>query len=191
MRGAVAWLRIEIAGPAHDDGPAMAASPTTLLRLFPLLLVGRTAHALVPDFSRHPLAHRSQGAPAAIWAPRGGPLGSPGFAAIRSFSMAPCDDKYTPGVPGSGPCGPTACSRTGANCSAPIPSWTAAIDLVFNSTADGGLDLANCVWPGWNAVFSPYWPDLARLLVDKRVPAVDLGGFVPGGAQDFDVNLGE
>ena len=169
----------------------MAASPTTLLRLFPLLLVGRTAHALVPDFSRHPLAHRSQGAPAAIWAPRGGPLGSPGFAAIRSFSMAPCDDKYTPGVPGSGPCGPTACSRTGANCSAPIPSWTAAIDLVFNSTADGGLDLANCVWPGWNAVFSPYWPDLARLLVDKRVPAVDLGGFVPGGAQDFDVNLGE
>lgn len=158
-----------------------------LLLALQLLAIGR-CRAAVPDFSSHPLAHRSSGAPSHIWAPLGAPPGSPGFAAIRGLSMTGCDDKY--GGPGSGPCGPAACAKPGANCSAPIASWTLAIDQMFNSTAEGGLDLANCVWPGYGAVFSPYFADLARLLVSRNAPAVDLGGFVPGGQQEFDVHAG-
>ena len=60
----------------------------------------------------------------------------------------------------------------------------------FNSTADGGYDIANCIWPGYRTVFSPHFPALARLLRERHIPAVDLGGFVPGGRQDFDVNRG-
>ena len=146
------------------------------------------SRAAIPDFSSHPLAHRSSGAPSHIWAPLGAPPGSPGFAAIRGFSMSGCDDKYD--GPGSGPCGPAACAKPGANCTAPIASWTATIDQMFNGTAEGGLDLANCVWPGWSVVFSPYFADLARLLVSRHAPAVDLGGFVPGGRQEFDVHAG-
>ena len=100
----------------------------------------RDAEAGVPDFSSHPLSHRSNGAPAAIWAPPGAPAGSPGFAAIRSFNMEGCDDKYS--GPGSGPCGPEACAKPGANCSAPIAAWNASINEMFNNTQEGGLDLA-------------------------------------------------
>lgn len=39
-------------------------------------------------------------------------------------------------------------------------------------------------------VFSPNFPDFARLLMLRRVPAVDFCGFVPGGRQDFDVHVG-
>ena len=159
-----------------------APRPVALL----LMLAGlsRLAEAAIPDFTRHPLAHRSNGAPASIWAPEGAPAGSPGFAAIRGFSTAGCENG------GAGPCGPTVCAKPGANCSAPVPAWTAAIDQMFNSTAEGGLDLANCVWPGWSVVFSEYFPDLARLLMARKAPAVDLGGFVPGGRQEFDVHAG-
>ena len=184
---------VKIAAAEHCRGAAgapMRAPPPSARRLLlaRLLLLIPTSRAAVPDFKRHPLAYRSQGAPADIWAPSGSKPGSPGFAAIRGFSMDGCDDKYA--GPGSGPCGPAACARPGANCSAPIPAWTKMIDQMFNATDDGGLDLANCVWPGYTAVFSEYFPDLARVLVARHAPAVDLGGFVPGGQQDFDVHAG-
>lgn len=69
----------------------------------------------------------------------------------------------------------------------PVDTWTSMIDTYTNTTADGGYDVATCVWPGWETVFSPHFPDLAQLLRERRIPAVDFGGFVPGGTNDFDV----
>ena len=64
------------------------------------------------------------------------------------------------------------------------------IDQYVNATEDGGYAVADCVWPGYDVVFSSNFPELARFLRNRTIPAVDLGGFVPGGAQDFDVHRG-
>jgi hypothetical protein len=73
---------------------------------------------------------------------------------------------------------------------APVSTWKSMIDQYFNSTEQGGYAVADCVWPGYNAIFSPNFPVLAAFLRNRSIPAVDLGGFVPGGAQDFDVHRG-
>lgn len=45
------------------------------------------------------------------------------------------------------------------------------------------LNISNIVWPGYDSALAPNWPDLATLLASYKTPAVDLGGFVPGGMQ--------
>lgn len=76
----------------------------------------------------------------------------------------------------------------GLNMDAP-EAWVPLLDLYMNPTEKGGLDLCNMIWPGYQTAFSPNWPQLATLLQSRNIPATDLGGFVPGGVQDFDVHL--
>ena len=64
-------------------------------------------------------------------------------------------------------------------------TWAKTIDQYLNTTAEGGLDIANCIWPGYSVVFSENFPRLATMLKQRHIPAVDLGGFVPGGRQDY------
>jgi len=61
----------------------------------------------------------------------------------------------------------------------------------MNETSQGGLGLANIVWPSYGIVFSPNWVELAGYLKARGIPAVDLGGFVPGGMNDYDVRTAE
>jgi len=150
----------------------MAAA--VLVLAAPILCTGDVATRLGPRiFSQfaaptdHPLYDRHWTKPprADVFSPTRG-VRIPGFCAIRSLPMGPADGRP------------------------PVATWEAMIDLFFNSTAEGGYDVANCVWPGWAAVFSPHFPALAEFLRNRHIPAVDLGGFVPGGANDFDVQRG-
>ena len=75
----------------------------------------------------------------------------------------------------------------GLNSYAP-QTWAPLLDLYTNATDAGGLGLANIVWPGYGIVFSPNWIALAQTLAARGLPAVDLGGFVPGGVQDYNVS---
>ena len=84
-----------------------------------------------------------------------------GFAAVRGFDM-------------------------GANA-----SWAQTLDLYLGEERDGGLALGNIVWPGYGVALHPAWPQLAALLRSRGVAATDLGGFVPGGMQDFDARSAE
>ena len=84
----------------------------------------------------------------------------PGFAALRGIPMTPVD------------------------------AWIPVIERYTNSSANGGFDIANCIWPGYSIIFSENFPAIARYLRSKHIPAVDLGGFVPGGRQCFDVHRG-
>ena len=66
-------------------------------------------------------------------------------------------------------------------------AWPALVDKYVNSTASGGFDLANILWPDYRIVFSASWPVLGAYLSSRGLLLTDLGGFVPGGASDFDV----
>jgi hypothetical protein len=91
---------------------------------------------------------------------------------------------YSPTLRSTGTTSPGFAAIRGLNAWAP-QTWEAQLDLYLNSTAQGGLDLANMIWPGYDIVFSPYWLELATLLASRSIIATDLGGFVPGGVQDF------
>ena len=85
---------------------------------------------------------------------------SPGFACCRAFNMI-----------------------------APQSDWVATLDANTNASNAGGVGaqgLANIVWPGAGSALAPRWPELAALLAARGLPATDLGGFVPGGLQQYD-----
>ena len=42
------------------------------------------------------------------------------------------------------------------------------------------------IWPNYRDTFAPNFPDLLRNLTARGAGIVDIGGFVPGGLQDFD-----
>lgn len=62
-------------------------------------------------------------------------------------------------------------------------TWSQQIQLFMYD-----LNISNIVWPGYGDALASNWPDLATLLSNHGIPAVDFGGFVPGGMQDFDAH---
>ncbi len=112
----------------------------------------------LPDPASHPLYSRHTTKPPPLSLYSGNASTlAPGFAAVRGLNS------YAP------------------------QTWKPLLDLYTNSTSEGGLGLANIVWPGYGILFSPNWIELATYLKSRGLPAVDLGGFVPGGMQDFDL----
>jgi hypothetical protein len=72
---------------------------------------------------------------------------------------------------------------------APQSDWVATLDANTNASGAGGVGaqgLANIVWPGAGSALASRWPELAALLAARGLPATDLGGFVPGGLQQYD-----
>ena len=120
------------------------------------------AYDTLPSPRQHPLYLRHHIRPAELSLysslPTSGASFVPGFAAIRSFDMSD----------------PT--------------SWAPLLDLFTKNAQQGGLDLANIVWPGYATAFSSNWPALCSILRDRTIPLTDMGGFVPGGVQDFDIH---
>ena len=104
----------------------------------------------------------------------------------RHTTKPPPLSLYSPSAPGAAPLAPGFAALRGLNSHAP-ETWSALLDLYTNSTANGGLGLCNLIWPGYEIVLSPNWIELASVLAARGLPAVDLGGFVPGGVQNFDV----
>ena len=112
-----------------------------------LILSATSAVRVYPHFpspSQHPhyALHFTKAPEPEMFSPvRGKRL--PGFAAIRGFPMVA--DKGTP----------------------PISTWAKIVDRFFNTTDQGGYDVANCVWPGWDVVFEPTFSDFAKYMLEK------------------------
>ena len=118
-------------------------------------------YATPPSPAAHALFARHLVKPAelALYSPRADAV-VPGFACCRGFNMA-----------------------------APESDWLATLDLYTNASGAGGFGasgLASIVWPGAGDALAGNWPALATLLEARRVPVVDMGGFVPGGTQMYD-----
>lgn len=97
---------------------------------------------------------------------------------------------YSSGASGGGFSPGFACCR-GFNLMAPYSDWTHTLDVFTNSSSAGGFGpqgLANIVWPGAGDALGGRWPELATLLAARGLPATDLGGFVPGGMQQYDAH---
>ena len=144
---------------------AARACALTLLSLS-LLALPRAARAVrlyatPPSPQRHALYARHLVKPAelALYSPRADAV-VPGFACCRGFNML-----------------------------APESDWAATLDLYTNASGAGGFGaqgLAGIVWPGAGDALAGNWPELAALLAARRLPVVDMGGFVPGGMQMYD-----
>jgi len=94
---------------------------------------------------------------------------------------SPRNDTFVPGF---------GCCRS-FNMKAPISDWINTLDLYTNASNAGGFGnegLANIVWPGAGSALTNNWPELAQLFESRRLPATDLGGFVPGGLQMYDAS---
>lgn len=83
------------------------------------------------------------------------------------------------------------------NCSCPGFAAIRGFNMVAPQTWEPSIELfqfqlniSNIVWPGYGSALAPNWPDLATLLASYGTPAVDLGGFVPGGMQARGVSFG-
>ena len=66
---------------------------------------------------------------------------------------------------------------------APESDWVAALDAY---TTAQGFEFANIVWPGATDALADNWPALASLLAERSIASTDMGGFVPGGMQEYD-----
>jgi hypothetical protein len=71
----------------------------------------------------------------------------------------------------------------GFNMQAPESDWIATLDAY---TTAQGFEFANLVWPGATDALADNWPVLAALLAERGLAATDMGGFVPGGVQEYD-----
>lgn len=85
-------------------------------------------------------------------------------------------------VPGFGCC-------RGFNMIAPVSDWVTTLNTFTNPSTSGGFGpqgLANIIWPGAGSALADNWPVLAELLESRELAVTDLGGFVPGGIQQYD-----
>jgi hypothetical protein len=128
-----------------------------------LFEVGRAVrvYATLPSPRTHALYERHLTKPPelALFSPRADVF-VPGFGCCRAFNML-----------------------------APETDWKQTLDLNCNNSSGGGFGpqgLANVVWPGADSALHGNWPVLAALFESRGLPAVDLGGFVPGGLQEYD-----
>ena len=117
---------------------------------------------LPPSPQTHPLQNRShsKGATSAIFSPVPGRR-LPGWAALRISDKDLGDLEAL---------------------------WQRIDKYVGNDTASGDFDCANALWPSSRIVFHANFTAFAARLKARHIPIVDLGGFVPSGGNQFDVN---